>query len=91
MLWRIQTHGSVEQLIEEVITAFPALLNETPATEYTEPARLLGVLIRSRFIERFLEFWGFITVNPKRFSDGNPIAIKANIQPLLEQTFMFDI
>eukprot|EP01093_Parvamoeba_rugata_P002369 TRINITY_DN12929_c0_g1_i1.p1 TRINITY_DN12929_c0_g1~~TRINITY_DN12929_c0_g1_i1.p1 ORF type:complete len:133 (-),score=22.01 TRINITY_DN12929_c0_g1_i1:302-664(-) len=91
MLWRIQTHGSVEQLIEEVITAFPALLNETPATEYTEPQDLLGVLIRSRFIERFLEFWGFITVNPKRFADGKPIAIKANIQPLLKQTFAFDI
>ncbi|OUS68829.1 SecC motif-containing protein [Pseudoalteromonas sp. A601] len=91
MLWRIQTHGSVEQLIEEVITAFPALLNEVPATQYKEPQDLLGVLIRSRFIERFLEFWGFITVNPKRFSDGKPIAIKANIQPLLKQTFTFDI
>ncbi len=91
MLWRIQTHGSVEQLIEEVITAFPALLNEVPATQYNEPQDLLGVLIRSRFIERFLEFWGFITVNPKRFSDGKPIEIKANIQPLLKQTFAFDI
>lgn len=91
MLWRIQTHGSVEKLIEEVITAFPALLNEVPATQYKEPQDLLGVLIRSRFIERFLEFWGFITVNPKRFSGGKPIAIKANIQPLLKQTFAFDI
>ena len=43
------------------------------------------------FIERFLEFWGFITVNPKPFADGKPIAIKANIQPLLKQTFAFDI
>lgn len=91
MLWRIQTHGSVEKLTEEVITAFPALLNEMPATQYKESQDLLGVLIRSRFIERFLEFWGFITVNPKRFSDGKPIAIKANIQPLLKQTFAFDI
>lgn len=91
MLWRMQSHGSVEQLTKEVITGFPALLYDIPATQHREPSDLLGILIKSRFIERFLEFWGFITVNPKRFSDGKPIAIKANIQPLLKQTFAFDI
>ncbi|MBO7926360.1 SEC-C domain-containing protein [Pseudoalteromonas sp. K222D] len=84
MLWRLQKHTSVEQLIDEVITAFPALLSHAPASQYSSPSELLGRLIESRFINRFLEFWGFVSIDPKRREN-------ANIQPLLTQTFQFAI
>ena len=59
MLWRIQNHSSVDQLTEEVVTAFPDLLLAFPTKDYFLPERNLGMLIETRFIERFLQFWGF--------------------------------
>ena len=91
MLWRIQSHSSIERLIEEVTTAFPDLLLQLTPSEYHDSKRLLGLLIESRFINRCLQFWGFLSVDPKRFSNGKPIPIKAEVLPLLTQTFQFTI
>ncbi|WP_111976917.1 YecA family protein [Algibacillus agarilyticus] len=89
MLWRLQKHGSVDQLVAEVCVAFPALVEEVSASELSSKQDNLGFLIESRFVMRFLEFWGFVTVNPKRFENNEPLPINANIQPLLSQTFKF--
>ena len=62
MLWRIQSHNSVSQLVEEVVIAFPDLLLELPADDYFSPEKNLSTLIESRFIKRFLQFWGFIII-----------------------------
>ena len=91
MLWRVQSHGSIERLIEEVATAFPDLLLQLTPNEYHDSKSLLGLLIESRFINRCLQFWGFISVDPKRFSNGKPIPIKAEMLPLLTKTFQFTI
>ena len=91
MLWRLQSHGCVEQLVEEVTVAFPDLLADHLSDEYFSPSRILGNLIESRFIERFLQFWGFVTVDPKRYSSETHKLKKAEIQPLLKQTFKFTI
>ena len=91
MLWRIQSHKSVDKLIEEVIRAFPDVLLAFPTGGYFSPERYLSMLIQSRFIERFLQFWGFIIIDPRRYLDGEPIPRIVQVQPLLKHTFQFTI
>lgn len=91
MLWRFQSHASVDQLVDEVATTFPDFLQQLTPDNYHTPKRTLSILIESRFIERFLQFWGFVIIDPKRFSNGEAIARKVELQPLLNQTFQFTI
>lgn len=91
MLWRIQSPNSVDQLVEEVMTAFPDLLLAFPTDDYFSPERSLSMLIESRFIERFLQFWGFLIIEPRRYKDAEPIGRVVKVQPLLKQTFQFTI
>ncbi|MBU2967042.1 SEC-C domain-containing protein [Amphritea sp. 2_MG-2023] len=91
MLWRLQSHGIVDQLIEEVVSACPDLLLQYSSEEYFPPDQLFSIQVESRFIERFLQFWGFVTLDPMlRFSE-DPSFRKVDIQPLLTQTFQFTI
>ncbi|NLN67139.1 MAG: SecC motif-containing protein [Alcaligenaceae bacterium] len=91
MLWRLQSHGGVSQMIKEVCTAFPMLVRQFPPNEFGAPESYLGICIKSRFIKRFLEFWGFITRNPGRLSGKERLPGKGGIQPLLMQTFHFEV
>ncbi|WP_418357923.1 YecA family protein [Shewanella basaltis] len=91
MLWRIQSHNKVDQLVEEVMTAFPDLLQAFPADDYFSPERNLNRLIESRFIRRFLQFWGFVTIDPRRFLNTESIGRTVQVLPLLKQTFQFTI
>lgn len=91
MLWRLQSHGSVDQLIEEVATAFPNVLLECSSEEYLSPSQLLGTLIESRFIDRFLQFWGFVTIERKRYVSETHVPRKLDILPVLKQAFQFNI
>ncbi|MGL5359334.1 MAG: YecA family protein [Shewanella sp.] len=93
MLWRIQSHNSVAQLVEEVMTAFPGVLLAFPTDDYFSPERSLSMLIESRFIEHFLQFWGFMTIDPRRYLSlsVDPVARMTLVQPLLKQTFQFTI
>lgn len=90
MLWRLQSHGSVNRLSQEVAIAFPTLIDQLPVGEYFSPEQLLNSLIRTRFIERFLQFWGFVTVDPKGAFYREDSSIKAvDIQPLFKESFIF--
>lgn len=89
MLWRIQSHNSVEQLTKEMITAFPDLLMSFPADDYLSPRDGLRALIDSRFISRFLQFWGFIIIDPRRYINAKRVARVVQVQPLLKQAFEF--
>lgn len=91
MLWRLQSHTSADQLIKEVMTAFPDLLQEFSPNDYFSPEKQLGLMIESRFIERFLQFWGFVTADPKIFFPREGKARKVQPQPLLTQTFQFSV
>ena len=91
LLWRIQSHGSIDQLMIEAATAFPDALNQLPDDQYESSTELFETLIDYRFIKRFLGFWGFVTVNPLRFRHGKPIPRIAEIQPLLKETFKFSV
>ena len=92
MLWRLQSHGSANRLSEEVARAFPALFDQLPVEEYFSPEQLLNSLIKSRFIKRFLQFWGFVTVDRKSafYSKEDPgRAVK--MQPLFRASFVFAV
>ncbi|MCG2837140.1 hypothetical protein L6J37_09880 [Photobacterium sp. WH77] len=91
MLWRLQNHANPDQLIDDIVTAFPDLLRQLEPDDYYSPEKRLGVLIESRFIERFLQFWGFVTVDPKRFASEDRKPPKVQLQPLLAQTFQFTL
>ena len=87
MLWRIQSHSSVDLLVEEVKVAFPDLLQGFPA----EIALAVNKQIESRFIERFLQFWGFVTLDPRSFLNTESVGRTVQVLPLLKQTFQFTI
>lgn len=91
MLWRLQSHGSVEQLFEEVVTAFPDLLGQLAPESYRTPKELLSILIESRFIKRFLQYWGFVTIDPRRYLAQESIPVTAQVQALMTQIFKFTI
>lgn len=91
MLWRLQSHKNVDQLVQEVITAFPDLLLACPEEDYTSPEGYLKTLIEIRFIVRFLQFWGFVIMDPRRYKNHKPVPRVVQIQPLLRDTFQFNI
>lgn len=83
--WRLQGRGSIDQLIEEVATAFPDLLRHFTPDGYFSPMRLLDLLIGARFIDRFLQLWGFVSADQDGLSLGqvpksrDPAAAEANV------------
>lgn len=91
MLWRIQGHNNVDRLVKEVTTAFPDVLRSLPVDDDFLPEANLRMLIESRFIERFLQFWGFVTIDPRRYINTEPVSRMVKVQPLLRQTFQFTI
>jgi len=89
MVWRLHSHRDLDKLTAEVATAFPAFVQQLTATEYCSQTKLLDSLIEARFIDRFLKFWGFVTVNPRLFFKDERLPRIAELQPLLSQTFQF--
>lgn len=89
MLWRIQTHGSILKLGDEMDIAFPALTQQMPKGEHLDKVGHLKLLIETRFIHRFLIFWGFAIINPRCYYDGKFVEQPVEIQSLLKQTFEF--
>jgi hypothetical protein len=92
MLWRLQSHGSVNRLSQEVAIAFPTLIDQLPVEEYFSPEQLFNALIRTRFIERLLQFWGFVTVDPNgSFFRAERSEKAVNIQRLFKESFVFTV
>ncbi|MGC1507358.1 YecA family protein [Ketobacter sp.] len=91
MLWRLQTHCSVDKLNSEVSTAFPDLLKQIPHDEYFSQQDQLNSMIDSRFVVRFLQFWGFLTIDPRRYVGGVRVLREATVLPLLRQSFAFSV
>ncbi|WP_125780952.1 YecA family protein [Pseudoalteromonas rubra] len=91
MLWRLQSHANVGQLIDELNTAFPDLLLSLPVDRYLSPPEYLRIVTESRFIERFLQFWGFAVLEPKWSFSEKSEPRKVTLLPLLADTFQFSI
>ncbi|WP_127959490.1 YecA family protein [Serratia microhaemolytica] len=94
MLWRLQHNADLDQLIAQMVTAFPELLHhqimDWKIDDVISSKEMLGLLIEWRFIDRFLQFWGFVTFDCHWFlRQKGPRQV--NIQPLLTQTFQFNI
>ncbi len=91
MVWRLQVHASPARMINEVHAAFPHLEALCAGHRYNSPKEQLEQLIMLRFVERFLEYWGFVTVDPKSSPFAQSLPSTVDIQPLLTQTFQFEI
>ncbi|QJR80932.1 SecC motif-containing protein [Alteromonas pelagimontana] len=91
MVWRLQCHSSVDRLTDEVITAFPDLLLAFSTEDYVSPEKNLNTLIETRFIGRFLQFWGFVTMDPRIFFAQERKPRNVQIQPLFTKTFHITI
>ena len=90
MLCRIKKHSSVDQLVEEMMTAFPDLLLQLEPSTYQAPKEQFQSILEVRFLDRFLQYWGFIIIHPIEFANSKRIARKTQNQPLFEQTFEFN-
>jgi hypothetical protein len=88
MVWRVQHHASFKELIDEVETAFPVLL-QSVSNQHPTPKELLSIMIEIRFINRFLQYWGFVVLESRydHIQQSNVYTIE--VQPLLTQTFDF--
>ncbi|WP_241973857.1 hypothetical protein [Aliidiomarina iranensis] len=91
MLWRIQKHRSLNQLGKETATAFPDILAQIPQSQYTTVERTFCHIIETRFIERFLQYWGFLKASPGRYSPEGETSYSVELQHMLAHTFVFEV
>ncbi len=89
--WRLQHHGKLEQLCEEVNTAFPWLQAELPESTYFTKQEQFNNLIKSRLIDRFMALFGFAMVDPRRYKEGKKIPTNLTLLPLFYQVVKFDV
>jgi len=61
-----------------------------PEDGYASSQEQLATIIETRFVVRFLQFWGFVTLDPRMYVDGVKVTRELQIQPLLKQSFVFD-
>ena len=90
MLWRLNEHASLEKLTQEVEVAFPDILKQVEDSDFLPSENGLAFILESRFINRFLEFWGFAMLNPRVYEDGKKCPRHLELLPLFAQTFRFD-
>ncbi|CZF84044.1 SecC motif-containing protein [Grimontia marina] len=92
MLWRLSCHSDISRLTQEMSIAFHDLIHQIEPSPYCNQQDTLGRMIETRFVSRFLEYFGMVVVNPLRMTpEGKPITPKATLQPLLKQTFSFTV
>ncbi|KTG23372.1 SecC motif-containing protein [Idiomarina sp. WRN-38] len=89
MLWRLQKHSSLTKLFDETCHAFPKLLDELEEEDLFLKKKFLGMIIETRFAERFLQFFGFILIDQPQHTDGKGVSQNITCLPLLRETFEF--
>jgi hypothetical protein len=89
--WRLQHHGKVEQLCEEVNTAFPWLQAELPESPYLSKQDEFKNIIKCRLINRFMVLFGFAIVDPRCYKEGKKTPTNLTLLPLFYQVVKFDI
>lgn len=60
MLWRLQSHQSIEQLADDVKAVIGTTLKQMPAPDYGSRHQELLQVISTRFVWRFLGFFGLV-------------------------------
>ena len=89
--WRLQQHGNVDQLCEEVNVAFPWLQTELPVNEFFTQQEELQLIIESRLVNRFMTLFGFAIVDPCRYKNSKKVSLNVTLLPLFSQVIQFDI
>lgn len=89
MIWRLQSHGSIEQLTSDVAKAFPDFLRELETDPYFTPNQVLNFIIKTRFVTRFCQYWGFLAIAPCRLLSER--TSKLDLSPLFSKTFQFQL
>lgn len=91
MIWRLQVRGSIESLVADLDRAFPAFIQQIVPTKFARSDELLARIIRCRFAERFLNFWGFVAFSPSTGVPASPFSTekRLSVQPLMREVFQF--
>jgi len=89
MLWRLKKHSSLTKLFDETYYAFPKLLDELEEEDLFLKKNLLGMIIETRFAERFLQLFGFILIEPSQSLYGKGVSQSVTCLPLLQENFEF--
>ncbi|MGL4734262.1 MAG: SecC motif-containing protein [Enterovibrio sp.] len=90
MLWRLQKHSNVEQLVDEFLTTFQTLFLEFFANRFLSKAELVEV-IEDQLIGSFLHLWGLAILEPRAPDSSIAFPRKIHLLPLLGQTFQFSV
>lgn len=90
MLWRLQGHCSIQQLADEVEVLFEPMLQRMPVPEYNSWNKELRSMIFTRFVVRFLGYFGLVRAREKDYMwDGSADAVE--FTPLMTQSFRFEL
>lgn len=88
MLWRLQSHCSIEQLVQEVAVVLGPLLDQLPPHDYFSKQQQLHNVVSLRFVWRFLGFFGLVRHLEGRDS-FREAPVKVEFTPLMEASFKF--
>lgn len=89
--WRLQQHGNVDKLCEEVNVAFPWLKAELPVNAFFTQQEELQLIIESRLVNRFMTLFGFAIVDPCRYKNSKKLSLNITLLPLFSQVIQFNI
>ena len=88
MLWRLQGHGCVQQLAQEVAVVLGPMFEQMPQPVYRSKQQELTAMISIRFVARFLGFFGLVSHEEER----DPFSMepaKVEFTPLMKDSFTF--
>lgn len=75
---------------DKYVRAFPDLLQQFPSTSFASPLQNLIRCFCLRTFDRFLEWWGFVTVE-KRNSGIDSELMKISVSPALAEVFQTEL
>lgn len=88
MLWRLQTHCSLQQLAEEVAVVLQPMLEQMPEPGYYSKQQELTNIVSTRFVSRFLGFFGLVKNHENR-AFLSKVPGKVEFTPLMAASFKF--
>lgn len=88
MLWRLQSHCCIQQLVEEVAVVLGPIFEQMPQPEYASKQHELTNIVSIRFVWRFLGFFGLVRHSESRES-FSVTPVKVEFTPLMAASFKF--
>jgi hypothetical protein len=88
MLWRLHSHGCIQQLGQELAIVIKPVLDQLPQPEYSSKEEQLTNIVSIRFVWRFLGFFGLVRHLEGRSSPREDRE-KVEFTPLMAASFTF--